>query len=121
MVSEVKSEKQFIDYVKNEGDILLVFTRKEDKQRGVPLCKGCEIIKPYLEDIELDNDITLLVADVGDDYIGSSLANQHAVRGLPSFVLFKDGKKANMITGLNYQNISLWKRQMKSFCDSPAA
>ena len=71
MVSEVKSEKQFIDYVKNEGDILLVFTRKEDKQRGVPMCKGCEVIKPHLEDIELDNDVTLLVADVGDEHVRS--------------------------------------------------
>lgn len=66
---------------------------------GAPWCGPCKTLKPILEIITKEKTGDLLLCYVcAED--SPELAQTHGVRGFPTMVLFKGGKEAGRLAGL---------------------
>lgn len=62
-------------------------------------CGPCKMLSPVLEEIseELDGKIKFFKVDIDEN---EGLAARFRITGVPSLVIFKDGKKEDMLVGL---------------------
>ena len=61
-------------------------------------CGPCKIIAPTIEKLSLENSGKLLVGKVDIDAY-PSLAEQYAVRSIPTLIVFRDGAPEQLIVG----------------------
>jgi thioredoxin 1 len=91
------------DVLKAEGPVLVDFWAE--------WCGPCRMVAPALEEIAADLKDRLRVAKVNIDE-NPKVPNQFAVRGIPTMILFKDGKPAATQVG------ALPKSQLRSWIES---
>lgn len=62
-------------------------------------CGPCKMLSPVLEEIseEMDGEIKFFKVDIDEN---EGLAARFRITGVPSLVIFKDGKKEDMLVGL---------------------
>lgn len=63
-----------------------------------PWCAPCRIVGPVVEEIAQDFDGKLKVAKVNTDE-NTSRANSLGIRGIPTLIVFKDGKEFDRVVG----------------------
>lgn len=65
---------------------------------GAPWCGPCRLLEPVLEELatEYGGRVDFYTVDVDQS---SELAMQHSVMGVPTVMLFKDGKLVERMTG----------------------
>jgi len=84
----VLNEESFDESVK-DGLVLVDFFSKS--------CGPCKMVMPIVEQLEQENQtVSFYKVDVEDS---QALATKYSVRGLPLFVLYKDGKEVSRKTG----------------------
>lgn len=65
-------------------------------------CGPCKMVAPILEDIANElNDVVIAKLDVDQNL---QLASQFSVSGVPTLVLFKDGKEVDRVIGFKVKN-----------------
>ncbi len=66
-----------------------------------PWCGPCKMMLPVVEEIakEIEGDASKKIAKVNADDNGE-LAEQYSVMSIPTFILFKDGKEARRVMGM---------------------
>ena len=74
-------------------------------------CGPCQMVGPILDQLAAEYDGKLTIAKVNIDD-NPMTPNEYAVRGIPTMLLFKDGKLLDTKVG------ALPKGQMKSWIDS---
>ncbi|MCC3380568.1 thioredoxin [Paenibacillus farraposensis] len=69
-----------------------------------PWCGPCKIQLPIVEELanELKGEATLAKVNVDDE---TELASQFGIRSIPTLLLFKDGKLADTMVGVNQKHI----------------
>jgi len=67
-----------------------------------PWCGPCRAMSPAVEAVaeKLANDATVVKVNVDDN---PSVSSKYNIRGIPTLILFKDGKEANRLVGLSSQ------------------
>jgi thioredoxin len=67
-----------------------------------PWCGPCRAMSPAVEAVaeKLANDATVVKVNVDDN---PSVSSKYNIRGIPTLILFKDGKEANRLIGLSSQ------------------
>jgi thioredoxin 1 len=73
-------------------------------------CGPCKMIAPILEEVSKDYADRLTIAKMNVDENGE-VPGQHGIRGIPTLMLFKDGKVAATKVG------ALSKAQLTAFLD----
>ncbi|MCH6264797.1 thioredoxin family protein [Neobacillus citreus] len=68
---------------------------------GAKWCPPCRIQEPILEELSLEWGDNISIAKVDTDK-ESDLAAKYEVQGIPTLVIFKDGKKVDSLRGLHY-------------------
>ncbi|MCX6778851.1 MAG: thioredoxin [Candidatus Magasanikbacteria bacterium] len=65
-----------------------------------PWCGPCKMMLPVVEEIakEIEGNPTMKIAKVNADENGE-LAEEHGVMSIPTFIVFKDGKEVNRVSG----------------------
>jgi thioredoxin 1 len=63
-----------------------------------PWCGPCKMVGPVVESLAADNEGKLVVGKVNVDE-NKELAAQFGIRGIPTLVIFKEGKEAQRIVG----------------------
>lgn len=78
---------------------------------GADWCGPCRLIGPILEELapEYEGRLTIAKLDVDKN---SEAAIKHGVQGIPTLILFKDGKVADQVVG------ALPKPKLKEWIDS---
>jgi thioredoxin 1 len=66
---------------------------------GAPWCPPCRVQEPILEELSGEYADTISIAKVNVDK-ESELAAQYKIQGLPTLLLFKEGKLINSLRGL---------------------
>ena len=68
-----------------------------------PWCGPCRAMSPAVEAVaeKLANDATVVKVNVDDN---PSVSSKYNIRGIPTLILFKDGKEANRLIGLSSQD-----------------
>ena len=64
-----------------------------------PWCGPCKIMGPILEELTGEYEGKVLVGKLNVDE-NQNLAAQYQVQGIPTLILFKDGKEVNRIVGV---------------------
>ncbi|MGF9643721.1 thioredoxin [Paenibacillus sp. MABNS29] len=69
-----------------------------------PWCGPCKIQLPIVEELadELKGQATLAKVNVDDE---AELASQFGIRSIPTLLLFKEGKLADTMVGINQKHI----------------
>jgi thioredoxin 1 len=68
-----------------------------------PWCMPCKMMAPVLNEIAEESDARVQVCKVNvDEY--QSLAVRYGIRGIPTTVLFRNGKEINRFTGVKSKN-----------------
>ncbi len=60
-------------------------------------CGPCKMLEPTIERIATDADLTVLKVDIDRH---QQLATDHAVRGVPTLILYVDGEPAERLVGV---------------------
>lgn len=78
------------DVLESKGLVLVDF--------WAPWCAPCRQLSPIIDDIanELDGKVQVFKCNVDEN---PEIPSQHAVRGIPTLMLFKDGKKIDTKVG----------------------
>lgn len=76
-----------------------------------PWCGPCRVVGPILEEIADDNEGNLTVAKINVDE-NPIHANQHAVQGIPTMILFSGGREVDRVVG------ALPKMELQTWIDS---
>jgi thioredoxin 1 len=63
-----------------------------------PWCFPCRMVAPTIEEVAKDYEGKVIVAKVNTDENGE-LAGSFGIQGIPTMILFKDGKEADRIVG----------------------
>ena len=92
------SEKIFEVNESNFNELVLASSKTVIVDFWAPWCGPCRNITPILESIVNESD-DIVLAKVNVDQ-EMALANQHQVKGLPTLMLFKDGKHLATHIGL---------------------
>lgn len=87
------SEDNFDDAITNSENMVLV-------DFWADWCGPCKSLAPIIEDIAEEFEGELKVAKVNADE-NPAISEKYAVRGLPTMILFKDGKECNRMVGLS--------------------
>lgn len=70
-----------------------------------PWCAPCKMMAPILNDIaESEPDITVAKLNVDNQ---QQLASKFAIRGIPTMVIFKNGKEVKRFTGVKTKSVIL--------------
>ena len=85
------SKDDFNEMVLNAGKPALV-------DFWAPWCFPCRMIAPTIEELAKDYQGKVVVAKVNTDENGE-LAGSFGIQGIPTMILFKDGKEADRVTG----------------------
>ncbi len=78
------------DVLQSKGLVLVDF--------WAPWCAPCRQLSPIIDDIanELDGKVQVFKCNVDEN---PEIPSQHAVRGIPTLMIFKDGKKIDTKVG----------------------
>jgi len=71
-----------------------------------PWCMPCKMMAPVLNEIAEDAESKVLVCKVNVDQ-HQSLASKYGIRGIPTTVLFRNGKEINRFVGVKSKNFIL--------------
>jgi len=63
-----------------------------------PWCGPCRIVGPEMEKLARQESGSLVVAKLNTDEI-PEVANRFGIRGIPTFILFKDGREFKRASG----------------------
>ena len=85
------NEEQFKTQVENGKGLILV-------DFWAPWCGPCRMVGPILEELatELAGKVTITKLNVDDN---GSIAGKYQVSGIPSMILFRDGKPIDTLVG----------------------
>ena len=64
-----------------------------------PWCGPCRMLAPIVEELGADYAGRLKVLKVNTDE-NSSLASEYGIRGIPTLIIFKDGKEVERVVGV---------------------
>ena len=73
-----------------------------------PWCMPCKMMAPVLNEVAEETDGKVHVCKVNVDQY-QSLASKYGIRGIPTTVLFRDGKEISRFTGVKTKNFLLDK------------
>ena len=90
------TQKDFNDKVKNSSDVYLV-------DFWAPWCGPCRMMGPILEEFALKQ-TKVKVAKVNVDE-SPTLAQEFGITGIPTLIIFKDGKEEQRISGVVQLNV----------------
>ena len=62
-------------------------------------CKPCKVMGPVLNDLADDQNFKATVAKLNVDQF-PSISQKHAIRGIPTLILFKNGKEVDRFVGV---------------------
>jgi thioredoxin 1 len=71
---------------------------------GAPWCAPCRVQEPILVELSEECADSILIATVNVDK-ESELAAQYKIQGLPTLLLFKEGKLINSLRGLQKKEV----------------
>lgn len=93
-----------IKYIENKQDFL------KEVEKGTVLvdffatwCGPCRMLSPILEEIDEENNLDVSIIKVDVDR-AKDIAVSHAIKVIPTLVLYKDGKIAKQINGYMAKN-----------------
>ncbi|KAK3182127.1 thioredoxin trx1 [Lecanicillium sp. MT-2017a] len=90
-VIEITSAEQFEEILRRNGKVVADFT--------ATWCGPCRLIYPVFKQLsEQFKDIVFVSVDV--DKV-APVAQKHAVRAMPTFIMFKDGSQVDDMMGAN--------------------
>lgn len=68
---------------------------------GAPRCAPCRVQEPILEELSIEWTDKITFAKVNADK-ESELVAKYGIQGIPTLVIFKEGKKVDSLRGLHY-------------------
>lgn len=83
------TEENFNDEINSESNVLVEF--------GADWCAPCKMQVPILENFSKDRKVKILQVDVDNS---PELANKFKITGVPTIIVFKDGREFIRKTGL---------------------
>jgi len=108
-VKEIQEAEFQSEVVKADRPVLVDFF--------APWCGPCRALAPALEGIAKAYDVRLRVVKVNVDD-AQQLAYDFGIRGVPTLVMFKDGKAVDSIVGL--PPVSLLRQKLDAVAAAPA-
>lgn len=87
----IKSQNEF-------SEVVLKADRPVFVDFWAPWCGPCKMVGPEVEALANDYDGKAIIAKVNVDEAGE-LANEYAVMGVPTMIIFKDGQEMDRIVG----------------------
>lgn len=85
------SQETFNEKIENKGVVIVDF--------GAPWCPPCRVQEPILEELGKDYGNRVVIAKVDADE-EPELASRFGIMGLPTLLVFKDGKLVDTMRGL---------------------
>ncbi|MDA2935718.1 thioredoxin [Patescibacteria group bacterium AH-259-L05] len=61
-------------------------------------CAPCQMMKPVIEELEKEYKNKIKVIKINSD-LSPKIVSQYTVQGLPTIIIFKNGKEAERVTG----------------------
>jgi len=69
-------------------------------------CMPCKVMSPVLNELAESSDFKARVAKLNVDHF-QQVSQQHGVRGIPTLILFKDGKEVDRFVGVKAKDFLL--------------
>lgn len=99
-----------------ESDKILTLTDKNfqaQTKKGLVMvdfwaewCMPCKVMGPVLNELAENSDFKAKVAKLNVDHF-QQISQQHGVRGIPTLILFKDGKEVDRFVGVKAKDFLL--------------
>lgn len=99
-----------------ESDKILTLTDKNfqaQTKKGLVMvdfwaewCMPCKVMGPVLNELAENSDFKAKVAKLNVDHF-QQVSQQHGVRGIPTLILFKDGKEVDRFVGVKAKDFLL--------------
>lgn len=99
-----------------ESDKILTLTDKNfqaQTKKGLVMvdfwaewCIPCKVMGPVLNELAENSDFKAKVAKLNVDHF-QQISQQHGVRGIPTLILFKDGKEVDRFVGVKAKDFLL--------------
>lgn len=87
-MEEITTTEKFEEFIK-EGDIIIDYWAE--------WCAPCRLLKPIFKELSSEmKDVKFAKVDVDN---AQDLAGNAAIRGIPTMIMFKDGKEINRMSG----------------------
>lgn len=85
---EAESREDIAETVENQEKVLVDFYAE--------WCGPCKMMEPVIDEIIEDTDITVVEVDIDDN---QDIATEFGVRGVPTYVAFKNGEQLSAVSG----------------------
>lgn len=85
---EAESKEDIAETVENQEKVLVDFYAE--------WCGPCKMMEPVIDEIIENTDITVVEVDIDDS---QDIATEFGVRGVPTYVAFKNGEQLGAVSG----------------------